>query len=247
MDEGFEITANSEEIERVRERYQRRMVLPEADLYNPLRPSVFMGKQEKERALIKLINETGLMPVREKKVLEVGCGSGSNLLKLIELGFSPENLVANELLETHLQYAQKRLPQAVKMLFGDASEIDLEPETFDIVLQSTVFTSLLDDGFQQKLADKIWQLTKPGGGVIWYDFIHNNPSNKDVRGVQIRRIKELFPRGRIKTWKITLAPPISRRVTRLHPVLYSIFNIFPFLRTHVLCWIEKPNELSENR
>lgn len=228
------------ETDRVRERYQRRMIL--TDLYNPLNPSVYMAKQERERALIRLITEAGLTPVNDKRVLEVGCGSGSNILQLIELGFNPELIVANELLEERVQIARKRLPQDVQIIQGDASELKLAPNFFDIVLQSTVFTSLLDVSFQQKLANKIWELTKPGGGVIWYDFIYNNPSNPDVRGVSIKHIKKLFPLGKIKIWKVTLAPPISRRVTRLHPALYNFFNLFPLLRTHVLCWIEKPYE-----
>ena len=101
------------------------------------------------------------------------------------------------------------------------------------------FPSKPDDGFQQKLGDRMWALTKPGGGVLWYDFIFINPRNPDVRGVPLQRIRALFPQGKIHPWKLTLAPPLSRRVTRLHPNLYYVFNIFPFLRTHLLCWIRK--------
>lgn len=158
-----EIILGSEtsETDLVRERYQRREIL--ADLYNPLTPSNYMAKQERERALINLITEVGLTPVNDKRVLEVGCGAGSNILQLIELGFNPELLVANELLEERVQIARKRLPQDVQIIQGDASELKLAPNFFDIVLQSTVFTSLLDVSFQQKLANKIWELTKPGG------------------------------------------------------------------------------------
>jgi hypothetical protein len=40
--------------------------------------------------------------------------------------------------------------------------------------------------------------------------------------------------------RVTLAPPISRRLTRVHPGLYGVINALPFLRTHLLCWIAKP-------
>ncbi len=239
MEESKAASECTEEIKHVRERYQRRMTLHEQDLYNRLLPSVYMSQQEKERALIKLITEAGLMPVDDKSVLEVGCGSGGNLLKLIELGFDPGKLIANEILEERVQAARKRLPQVVRVIPGDATELNLPPESFDIVLQSLVFTSLLDIAVQHRLADKMWQLTKPSGGIVWYDFVYNNPSNPDVRGVSVKRIKELFPQGSIKIWRVTLAPPISRRVTRFNPLLYSVLNLLPFLRTHVLCWIEK--------
>lgn len=96
----------------------------------------------------------------------------------------------------------------------------------------------LDDDFQQQLANKMWNWLRPGGSVLWYDFVYDNPNNPDVRGVPIRRIKSLFP-GKIIVKKITLAPPISRLVCRVHPAGYRFFNLFPFLRTHVLCWITK--------
>lgn len=89
----------------------------------------------------------------------------------------------------------------------------------------------------------MWDLVKPGGGVLWYDFIYDNPKNPDVKGVPVSQISELFPRGKLTVWHITLAPPIARRVTKIHPCLYSILNIIPLFRTHVLCWIEKENRV----
>ncbi|MDR1701644.1 MAG: hypothetical protein LBR56_02580, partial [Sporomusaceae bacterium] len=68
---------------------------------------------------------------------------------------------------------------------------------------------------------------------------YNNPKTPDVRGVSLKRIKELFPKGEITYYKITLAPPIGRFVTKIHPCFYHIFNVFPFLRTHILAWIAK--------
>ena len=38
----------------------------------------------------------------------------------------------------------------------------------------------------------------------------------------------------------TLAPPVARAVTRLHPTLYTVLNTCVWLRTHVLAWVEKP-------
>jgi hypothetical protein len=108
-----------------------------------------------------------------------------------------------------------------------------------VVLQSLVFSSILDDAFQAALARRMWQLVRPGGGVLWYDFVYDNPANPDVRGVPVRRVRELFPEAAIVIRRVTLAPPISRRVCRIHPAAYGVFNALPFLRTHVLCWLSK--------
>lgn len=226
------------ELKQIQERYAKRNQFV-SDRYSMLNPSVYMGQQEKERKLIQWIKWTHLEPVETKKVLEIGCGAGSNLLKLIQLGFKPENLFGNELLEERVNLAQKLLPPGVTIISGDASVLDLDDESFDVVFQSTVFTSILDIDFQKKLANRMWRLVKPGGGILWYDFIYDNPSNVDVKGVSLKQIRNLFPEGALKVWKLTLAPPISRLVTKIHPQLYNIFNFFPFLRTHVLCWIKK--------
>ena len=108
------------------------------------------------------------------------------------------------------------------------------------MFQSTVFSSLLDDDFQQRLAAALWRWTKPGGGVLWYDFTVNNPRNRDVRGVPLARVQQLFPQAVMTTRRLTLAPPLARAVCRLHSALYPVFNALPLLRTHVLVWLQKP-------
>jgi len=110
----------------------------------------------------------------------------------------------------------------------------------DIVLQSTVFSSLLDDGFQQRLAEAMWRWVRPGGAVLWHDFTVNNPRNRDVRGVPLSRVRALFPQAQLDVRRITLAPPLARRVCAWHPALYPVLNALPLLRTHVLVWVGKP-------
>lgn len=221
------------------ERYERRKGAHHANLYNRLSPAVYMSQQEKERALIRWIKKNLFSPLQDKRLLEVGCGTGGNLVDMIRLGFRPENLIGNELMEERASEARKTLPAETKILTGDALNLDFGNEKFDIVYQSTVFTSILDEAFQSKLAVKMWDFVRPGGYVLWYDFIYNNPGNSDVKGVSLHRIRHLFPEGEVGCERLTLAPPISRRVCRLHPSLYNLFNAFPFLRTHVLCWIRK--------
>ncbi|MES2993273.1 MAG: class I SAM-dependent methyltransferase [Pseudomonadota bacterium] len=221
----------------VAERYARRAA---SDRYSLLKPDVWQTLHERQRALLALLARLGWTDLASKRLLEVGCGGGANLLELLRLGFAPEHLCGAELLPERHAQARRVLPAAVALHAGDALLLDLPAGSQDAVFVSTVFSSLLDDAFQQRLADAMWRWTKPGGGVLWYDFTVDNPRNPDVRGVPLARVRALFPHGEVQARRITLAPPIARAVTRVHPDLYTLFNLLPPLRTHVLAWIAKP-------
>lgn len=225
------------ETDAVAMRYARR---DPGDRYSVLKPDVWQTLQERQRALLALFARIGWRDLSNKRLLEVGCGGGANLLELLRLGFMPEQLSGAELLPERHSQARRVLPDALALHAGDALQLDLPAASQDAVFVSTVFSSLLDDAFQQRLADAMWRWVKPGGGVLWYDFTVNNPRNPDVRGVPLARVRELFPHGNLQARRITLAPPIARAVTRVHPSLYTLFNTIPLLRTHVLAWIAKP-------
>ncbi|MEO8151867.1 MAG: class I SAM-dependent methyltransferase [Rhizobacter sp.] len=220
----------------VAERYARRGGL---DRYSLLQPDVWQSVQERQRAMLRLFRGLGWADLSALRVLEVGCGAGGNLLELLRLGFVPECLQGVELLPERCRLARKVLPEAVVLTEGDALQLQLAVQSQDIVFVSTVFSSLLDDAFQQRLAAAMWSWVKPGGGVLWYDFTVDNPRNRDVRGVPLRRMRELFPDAVLQTRRVTLAPPIARAVTLVHPSLYTLFNTLPVLRTHVLAWLAK--------
>lgn len=223
---------------RVAERYARRSA-QQNSRYDTLDPAVWQSFQERQRALIGFLSRFAPAPLATLQVLEIGCGPGGNLLELLRLGFDPGKLTANELLPDRVAAARRNLPDACRIVAGDATTLDFADGTFDIVYQSTVFTSLLDPDFKRTLAERMWRWVKPGGAVLWYDFIYDNPSNPDVRGVPMKEVRTLFPGGDISVKRVTLAPPISRRVSRIHPFAYHLFNAIPLLRTHVLCWIRK--------
>ena len=230
---------SAREPEAVRDRYARRASTHWH--YDRLNPAALRPAQERERAVAGMLQAAGWREPSACCLLEVGCGTGGNLQEFLRFGFAPENLCGIELLHDRFTQARRVLPAAVQVIEGDALQAEVAEASQDIVLVSTVFSSLLDDAFQQGLADAMWRWTKPGGAVLWYDFTVDNPRNPDVRGVPLARVRELFPQGRITHRRVTLAPPIARAVCRVHPALYAVFNALPLLRTHVLAWIAKPD------
>ena len=230
------------EIEAMRLRYARRGHAALDWRYHRLNPAALWPAMERERVMAKhLLRHVGgdIAQLGRLRLLEVGSGTGGNLLDMLRFGFAPENLSGVELLPERYQAARCLLPASVQLWSGDALQLDVPPAYFDLVLQSTVFSSLLDDAYQQRLATQMWRWLKPGGAVIWYDFTVNNPRNPDVRGVPLKRVRTLFPHGQLQTQRITLAPPLARWAVKLHPAAYTALNVLPVLRTHVLAWIVK--------
>ncbi|MDP3223609.1 MAG: class I SAM-dependent methyltransferase, partial [Rubrivivax sp.] len=155
------------EPDRVAERYARRQ---RSDRYAIDSPGVRPMLAERQVALRRLLAGLDLPTLR---LVEVGCGSGGNLLELMQLGFVAEHLRGIELLPERLAQARAQLPPALQLLAGDASQAPIAPASQDIVYASTVFSSLLDSGFQHQMAQAMWSWLKPGGAVLWYDFTVN--------------------------------------------------------------------------
>ncbi len=200
------------------------------NLYNSTYSKIAdIEKQKKIRLLV-----ANFLPItKHTTILEIGAGQGGNLPMLFNMGFTENNIVVNELLPERIE-ALKANYKSIKLIEGDALKINVT-QTFDIVFQSTVFTSILNVEDRLNLAAKMWEMLKPGGIILWYDFIYNNPNNKNVKKVDVAEVKKLFPKAvKTKIIKVTLAPPIGRRVGKL----YHLVNL-PFLRSHILAVFQK--------
>lgn len=215
------------EIEEIRQRFERRKQHRLND--DSLFP--FFIRYEREMHYLRILRKN-FAKIEDIKILEIGAGSGDNLLAFKRFGIKWDNIYANELLEERVAMMKDNIPNA-NILPGDALELDFV-RYFDIILQSTVFTSILDYEFKKKLADKMTQMVKEDGLLLWYDFKYNNPKNPDVRGIKKAEIKRLFPMARRFVFhSATLAPPIGRRIGGY----YNILNSLPFLRTHIIAEI----------
>lgn len=225
-----------DELDEIRARYARRGDGSDS-LYGAHHNDAFLALQRRDSAIRDLV--VGLRPAgfEPLRVLEVGCGSGMNLLRFLMWGVAPENIVGVDLLPERCAAARHHLPTAVTVLEGDASAMEFQ-QPFDIVLQSTTLSSILDPDLRRRMASVMWDATASGGAVLSYDFAVNNPKNPDVRKVTVAQLRDLFPHGEATVRRVTLAPPIGRRVGRW-PAAYKLLSTVPPLLSHRLVMIEK--------
>lgn len=229
---------NSSETHAIEARYARRDGEADALRYGLYaNAAALQAQQERLRALIRLWRAHGWSDLAGRPLLEVGCGSGGNLLDLLRLGATPAQLTGIELLPERAQAARALLPGDVRIIHGDACAAPIPDASQQAVLAFTVFSSLLDPAYRRQFAAQLWRWVAPGGGVLLYDFVIDNPRNRDVRALPLAELRALFPGARLHSRSLTLAPPLARR---LPVALIATAALLPPLRTHRLTWAVKP-------
>ena len=198
--------------------YRRRAREIDGRLYAPWQPAEALMRTRNRTVAAQLLHKAGVFPAAGTPCLEVGFGSLGWLADLISWGVREVDLHGVELDRQRAVLAQAKLPNA-DLRVGDATQLPWEAETFHLVIASTVFTSILDGDIRRKVAGEIQRVLVPGGALLWYDFIRNNPANPHVRKVSRRDVRELFPELSGEMRSITLAPPIARvdRASELDP------------------------------
>jgi SAM-dependent methyltransferase len=192
---------------RIRSAYSLRRGL---SVYSWFNPGYLFYIQELESRVLGLLRSEGLQALSDKKILEIGCGYGSWLREFIKWGASPNNLTGVDLLPDRIEKARQLCPHGVRLLCGNASKLPFDDDSFDFVVQFTVFSSILDPDMKKALASEMIRVVRRGGRILWYDFYVNNPRNSDTRGIPKHEISHLFPQCRINLHKVSLVPPLSR-------------------------------------
>lgn len=232
-------SAGSDETARVREVYAERAErLAGAGTYSLTNDAYLFAIQSRQRALLRMLRREGMWPLAGKDILEVGCGNGGVLLELLGYGADPHRLHGTDLLAERAAVARERLPH-LPISTSSGTALPYPDDSFDIVLQFTVFSSILDQAICYTVAKEIRRVLRSGGMVLWYDF-WTNPLNKQTRGIRPSEIRACFPGCEIVFDRITLAPPLARRIVPISWSAALLLEKTGFLNTHYLAIIRHP-------
>lgn len=232
-------STHKQESDRIREEFHRREREMEPDFYALHRPGNLFVRHGQERALLTALIRSESVPLGDKRILEIGCGRGQWFVTFETLGARRDKLAGIELDVERGQACAERFPHA-DIRIGDATQLPWDDGALDIVFQSTVFTSVLDDQVKQRLAQEMLRVVKQDGVLLWYDLHRNNPRNPNVRGIGRREIARLFPSCYIWLRRATLAPPIARKVVPVSSTIATLLESLNFLNTHNIGYIKKP-------
>jgi SAM-dependent methyltransferase len=224
------------DLHRLRQEYAgRQQRLAGSDLYSPFNVANLFILQQRQRAALALLHRLGQAPLAAKHILEVGCGRGGVLLEYLGYGAAPGCLHGCDLLPDRLQEARRCLPH-LPLACADGQNLPYPDGAFDLELQYTAFSSVLDGQVKANLAGEMLRTLKPGGCILWYDF-WLNPTNPQTQGIRPAEIRRLFPGCRYTFRKITLAPPLARRLVPLSWGLALFLESLGIFNTHYLAAI----------
>ncbi|HET6410554.1 MAG TPA: class I SAM-dependent methyltransferase [Anaeromyxobacter sp.] len=210
--------------------------------YSDVDPVYLHRVQSIERVALQALRACGLSgKLSDVRLLDFGCGNGRWFGRWLAWGASAVNLHGCDSRASAVAAARERLPlcrfeqcQEGRIPFGDAA--------YDVVVQNLVFSSILDSEIRQHAAREMARVVRPGGIVLSYDFMFDNPRNPNVRGVRIAEMRSLFPTfEQIFCRRVVLAPPLARRLVPLSWTMASLAEaLVPPLRTHVLMALRRP-------
>lgn len=207
--------------------------------YRPDAPAMALERADRRRTAERLLSAAGRLPDGRTACLEVGCGAGGWAHELLAWGVAPPNLHGIDLSAQRIDTARLAVPQA-DLRVGDAAHLPWADGAFELVVASTLFTSILDEVVRRRAAAEIVRVLAPGGALLWYDFAVDNPRNPHVRRVTQADLAALFPSLGGEVARVTLAPPIARLVAPFSLRAARALGRLPFLRTHLLAVLVKP-------
>lgn len=200
-------------------------------------PAFALMVQERERILTKYFQDLG-KPLDACRVLDVGCGKGWSLLECWGVGAMGPLLYGIDLLPERLVEAKKLLPES-HFSVSDARSLPFEDASFDVVVQFTVLSSILDAEVRRQVAREMLRVLNPERGVIIsYDF-WTNPVNRETAGISPDELRRLFPGCSFIFHKVSLAPPLARFLAPMSRSVCRMLASLKLLNTHYLTMIRR--------
>jgi ubiquinone/menaquinone biosynthesis C-methylase UbiE len=191
----------------------------------------------RQRAVLTALKRHGFDDLSRLRILEMGCGGGGVLAEFLSYDALPQSLFGVDLLRDRLYHARKQLP-ASHFYNADGQALPFPSRSFDLALQFTALSSVLDPVIRQNLCKEMLRVLKPSGLILWYDF-WLNPTNRQTRGIRPAEIRQLFPDCRYEFHRITLAPPITRRLATISWGLCLFLESLKVFNTHYLALIQR--------
>lgn len=179
-----------------------------------------------------LLEEAGSELASDGDVLDIGCGTGFWLSALEDAGTRSERLFGVDILPERVAAASRRVPRA-SVRQADARSLPFPDGSFALVLLFTLLSSLSTREDVAHALGEARRALRPGGLLLCYEPRLPSPLNSSVRRISEKELDMSGLRPRSER-RLTLLPPLARRLGASTDTLYSRLAALPPLRSHRL-------------
>jgi ubiquinone/menaquinone biosynthesis C-methylase UbiE len=244
------------ELTRIAAAYRDRDANSAANVYRFSNPGYAFYMQTLEWALLDTLRRAPV-DLDAARVLDVGCGEGYFLHRLMEFGAA--QAVGIDLMPERVEAARRRYPD-LRFIRANAAELPFADGEFDVVTQFTCLSSVLDPGLRRAIASEMWRVLRPGGVVVSYDMRppawpvrvlrslgeqrrRRSRSSPDVvtptTGISADELRRLFPAASLHHRSVGLAFGLCG-IARHSRFAAQLLVSLPPLREHGIGVIVKP-------
>jgi ubiquinone/menaquinone biosynthesis C-methylase UbiE len=234
------------EAERIRAEYERRDSAAAVGASPWLDPVYRVQLHELESALLEELRRAGA-PLAGARALEVGCGSGYFLGRLLDYGAA--HAAGIDLVDERIAVARERHPR-LELVVGDATALPWPDASFDLVTQFTCLSSVLDREVRRAIAAEMWRVLAPGGALVSYDvraprlpvrafrraagpLSRRGEPGTPAEPVEVAELAEWFPAAALRHRSVGVDPGVGALLARLH-ISPRLAARVPALRIHEL-------------
>jgi SAM-dependent methyltransferase len=229
----------ADERARIADYYQRREDAGLARRYSLFQRGSLFRVQHFERDVLAALARHGRTDLGRLEILDVGCGDGGFLRRLVSWGADPGRLAGVDLLAERVATA-RRIHPGIDVRRADASALPFADAGFDLIFQLTVFSSILEPEMRRAVAREMARVLRPGGLVVSYDF-RVARDRRNTRPLRAAELIALFPGFTADARCVTLVPPLARALAGRSWLLCELLEAIPPLRTHELVVLGKPS------
>jgi len=118
---------------------------------------LYLAEEERYRIYPWLFEAAEFTKHAGEKVLEIGCGSGCDLLQFARHGAIAHGI---DITPRHVELARQRIGDQAKVILGDATRLPFEDGEFDYVYSHGV---LMHSTEPRQIVEEIFRVLRPGG------------------------------------------------------------------------------------
>ena len=168
-----------------------------------------------------------------RRYLELGCGNGDGLVKVLEAGLGLDPIIGVDLLQDRWGRGVE-IGERAQLVCADAGTLPFRDGQFDVVVQVMMISSILSARLRRRVGGEILRIMSPEGLFISLDLRYPQIPAGGRIALGVRELRETFDGHEFEMSTHGLLPPLARLLASRSHSLCDLLARIPILRPYRL-------------